>query len=54
MQLGEKVVRCLEDYLLINSNSQNLVTATVHARDGEYVKLAKSLGMLKVSEEINN
>lgn len=53
MQLSEKVVRCLEDYLLINSNSQNSVTATVNPREGQYVKIAKSLGVLKDSEEIN-
>lgn len=38
---------------IINSNSQNSVTATVNPKDGECVKLAKSLGVLEDSEEIN-
>lgn len=39
--------------LFINSNSQNSVAAKVNPRDGEYIKLAKSWGMLLDSEEIN-
>lgn len=53
MQLREQVVRYLEDYLLIGSNSQNSVTANVNPGNEEYVKLAKSWGVLQDSEELN-
>lgn len=53
MQLREQVVRYLEDYLLINSNSQNSVTANVNPGDEGYIKRAKSWGVLQDSEEIN-